>query len=45
MLQKTSNGKLKNELQIFMITPDTVKTRKFFKDDTENILINNNDNL
>jgi hypothetical protein len=42
MLQKTNNGKLKNELQIFMITPNTVKTRKFFKDDTENILINNN---
>ena len=42
MFKKENNSKLKNELQIFMITPDTVKTRHFFKDEIENILINNN---
>jgi hypothetical protein len=43
MFEKSKiNSTLENELQIFMITPNTVKTRKIFKGDEENILINNN---
>ena len=42
MFTKNVESKLMNELQIFMITPDTVKTKKFFKGQEENILKNNN---
>ena len=44
-LQKNSDGKLKNELKIFMITSDTIKAKKFSKGEIGEILINNNTKL
>jgi hypothetical protein len=38
---KENKDKIKNELQIFMITPDNVKTKKFLVGEAQTIFVNN----